>query len=135
MTRHATTLTAVDRRRPLGPLGEDLAVAHLTDDDGLEVVVRNWRLGTGEVRGELDAVALDHAGRTVVVTEVKARGSDRHGGPLVAVTPRKQAKIRSLTAAMLRAEELPYRRVRFDVVGVWLPARGDGRLEHLQRAF
>lgn len=134
MTRHATTLTAVDRRGPLGPLGERLAVAHLTED-GLEVVVRNWRLGTGEVRGELDAVALDHARRTVVVAEVKARSSDRHGGPLVAVTPRKQGRIRTLTAALLRELDLPYRRVRFDVVGVWLPARGDGRLEHLEGAF
>lgn len=135
MTRHATDLTTTRLPGPLGPEGERLAVAHLTQDDGLEVVLRNWRLSTGEVRGELDAVALDHAARTVVVTEVKARRSDRHGGPLAAVTPRKQSKIRSLTAAMLREVDLPYRRVRFDVVGLWLPSAGGGRLEHLQGAF
>lgn len=134
MTRHATDLTTTRLPGPLGPEGERLAVAHLTAD-GLEVVLRNWRLSTGEVRGELDAVALDHAARTVVVTEVKARRSDRHGGPLAAVTPRKQSRIRSLTAAMLRGVDLPYRRVRFDVVGVWLPRAGGGRLEHLQGAF
>lgn len=135
MDRHVARLTTTRTDGPLGPFGERLAVAHLTGDDGLEVVACNWRLRTGQVRGELDVVALDHQRRTVVVAEVKARRSDRHGGPLVAVTPRKQAKIRSLTAAMLRAGDLPYRRVRFDVVGVWLPARGDGHLEHLQRAF
>lgn len=135
MTRHATALPAADRREPLGPLGERLAVAHLTSDDGLALVVRNWRLRTGEVRGELDAVALDHRTRTVVVVEVKARRSDRHGGPLVAVTPRKQGRIRSLTAALLRDVDLPYRRVRFDVVALWLPVDDDGRLEHLQGAF
>ncbi len=135
MTRHATDLTTTRHHGPLGPEGERLAVAHMSGDDGLEVVLRNWRLRTGEVRGELDVVALDHAARTVVVAEVKARRSDRHGGPLAAVTPRKQAKIRSLTAAMLREVDLPYRRVRFDVIGVWLPGAGGGRLEHLQGVF
>lgn len=135
MDRHVARLTTTRPDGPLGPFGERLAVAHLTGDDGLEVVACNWRVRTGEVRGELDVVALDHQRRTVVVAEVKARRSDRHGGPLVAVTPRKQAKVRSLTSMMLREVDLPYRRVRFDVVGVRLPRDEDGRLEHLQGAF
>ena len=135
MPRHSAQLTPVTTDGPLGPLGEDLAVAHLTADDALEVVARNWRVGSGAVRGELDVVALDHARSTVVVAEVKARRSDRHGGPLAAVTPRKQARIRSLTALFLREAALPYRRVRLDVVAVWLPSGGGGRLEHLEGAF
>lgn len=135
MDRHAAHLTTTRSRGPLGPLGERLAAAHLTADDGLEVVHSNWRRRSGEVRGELDLVALDHARRTVVVVEVKARRSERHGGPLVAVTHRKQSKVRSLTAAMLAEADLPYRRVRFDVVGLLLPTRGDGHLEHVLGAF
>lgn len=135
MDRHAASLTTSHLRGPLGPLGERIAAAHLTGDDGLEVVLSNWARRTGEVRGELDLVALDHAARTVVVTEVKARRSDRHGGPLLAVTPRKQAKVRSLAAAMLREAGLPYRRIRFDVVALLLPTRGEGRLEHVPGAF
>ena len=135
MDRHVAHLTTAHLRGPLGPLGERIAAAHLTADDGLEVVLTNWARRTGEVRGELDLVALDHATRTVVVTEVKARRSERHGGPLVAVTRRKQARVRSLAAAMLREVDLPHRRVRFDVVALLLPTRGDGRLEHLPGAF
>ena len=135
MSRHAAPITVARRTGPLGPLGERLAVAHLTGDDGLEVAARNWDVRTGEVRGELDVVALDHAAGLVVVVEVKARRSDAQGGPLAAVTHHKQARIRSLTATMLRREALPYRRVRFDVVGVWLPGSGAGHLEHVQGAF
>ena len=134
MPRHSATLS-IAAAGPLGPLGERLAVAHLTGDDRLEVIATNWAVRSGEVRGELDVVALDRRTGTVVVTEVKTRRSDAQGGPLVAVTARKQAKVRSLTAALLRDAELPFRRVRFDVVGVWLPSHGGGRLEHLEGAF
>lgn len=122
-----------DDRPGVGARGEDLAAAHLVRQ-GLEVVARNWRLATGEVRGELDVVALDHATGTVVVCEVKTRRSDRFGGPLVAVTPRKQAQVRALAVAFLRAAELPYRSVRFDVIGVRLDAVPP-RLQHVPAAF
>ena len=72
-----------DRRR-LGDLGESLAAAHL-EEDGLEVVARNWRLRAGELRGELDLVAVDRAGGLVVVCEVKTRrDAHRFDGALVA---------------------------------------------------
>ena len=135
MQRHDAPVAAARHPGPLGVVGERLAVAHLVGDDGLEVVLRNWRRAHGELRGELDVVALDHATRAVVVVEVKARRSRRHGGPLVAVTPAKQARIRSLTAALLQDLDHPYRRVRLDVVGILLPARGPGRLEHVPGAF
>lgn len=135
MQRHQTVLTTLAPPGPLGPGGEALAVAHLKVDDGLEVVCRNWRRRHGEVRGELDVVALDHEARAVVVVEVKARRSARQGGPLVAVTRTKQARIRGLTAMLLREHDLPYRRVRFDVVGLLLPSRAPGRLEHVPGAF
>lgn len=124
-----------DPRTPIGERGEDLAVVHLVEDDRLEVVQRNWRLPTGELRGELDVVALDHDRRLVVVVEVKARRGNSHGGPLAAVTPRKQAQVRRLVGAYLPGADLPYRRVRLDVVALWLPDRGPRRLEHLEGAF
>ncbi|MBW3659489.1 MAG: YraN family protein, partial [Actinobacteria bacterium] len=54
------TPSELDRRARIGARGEDVAAAHLADL-GLEVVARNWRQRTGEVRGELDVIALDHA--------------------------------------------------------------------------
>jgi putative endonuclease len=105
--------------RSTGQLGEDLAVRHLVVEDGLEVVARNWRLAAGELRGELDVVAVDHARGVVVVCEVKARrDAARFGGALAAVTPRKLSKVRTLTTAFLRTGGLPYRQVRIDVVAV-----------------
>ena len=135
--RHHTRppLLADHADTPLGRRGEALAAAHLEADDELEVVARNWRLASGELRGELDLVALDHAAGLVVVVEVKARRGHAQGGPLVAVTARKQQRIRQLTALLLPGAGLPYRRVRFDVVGLWLPDRAPGRLEHLEGAF
>lgn len=129
----SSTPPSVDPRTGVGARGEDIAAAYLAAE-GLEIVARNWRQSTGEVRGELDLVALDHATATVVVCEVKTRRSDRFGGPLAAVTPRKQAQIRAITVAFLRAGELPYRTVRFDVVGVRLDAVPP-RIEHVRAAF
>lgn len=135
MQRHRAALTTTRLNGALGPAGERLAVAHLIGDDRFEMVCCNWRRRHGEVRGELDVVALDHGARRLVVVEVKARRSERHGGPLVAVTPAKQARIRALTAVLLQDVTTPYRRVRFDVVGLLLPSDAPGRLEHVPGAF
>lgn len=124
LTTHRCPLDRVAVRtlgatRSVGELGEELAARHLRGDDHLEVIARNWRLAAGELRGELDIVALDPAAGTVIVCEVKARrDADRFGGALAAVPPRKRAKVRSLTAAFLRDAALPYRRVRLDVVAI-----------------
>ena len=105
--------------RSVGRLGEDLAARHLVDDDGMTVVARNWRLSAGELRGELDLVAVDPRARIVVVCEVKTRrDAARFGGALAAVSPRKRAKVRSLTAAFLRDASLPYGQVRLDVIAI-----------------
>lgn len=132
--RHDVVVEEPSGGRSLGLRGEVLAARHL-GEDGLEVVARNWRLTAGPVRGELDLIALDGLRGQVVICEVKTRRGDRFGGPLVAVTPRKQARVRRLAATFLPGARLPYRPVRFDVVGVWLPSRGAGRLTHLVEAF
>lgn len=116
-----------------GAVGEQLACELLTNV-GLEVVARNWRVAAGDLRGELDVVALDHDAALVVVVEVKTRRGGGFGGPLAAVTPRKQARLRRLAVAFLVAADLPYRRVRFDVVGVRLD-HDPPRLEHVREAF
>jgi putative endonuclease len=111
-------------RAETGRLGEELAVRHLVDDDGCEVVARNWRLGTGELRGELDIVAVDPAEGCVVVCEVKTRrDADRFGGAAAALGPRQHARLRRLTAAFLADARLPHRRVRLDLVAVDLGRR------------
>ena len=116
-----------------GAIGEDVAARYLAGQ-GLEIVARNWRIARGDLRGELDLVALDHSVRTVVVVEVKTRRGDGFGGALAAVTPRKQARIRRLAVAFLLDARLPYRQVRLDVVAVRLD-HDPPTLDHVVGAF
>lgn len=108
----------------IGRLGEDLAAQHLQADDGLEVVARNWRLSAGDLRGELDLVAVDRATGTVVICEVKTRrDAERFGGALSAVSPRKRAKLRALAGAFLRQAGLGLPHARLDLIAVDLGRR------------
>ncbi|MDX1621373.1 MAG: YraN family protein [Nitriliruptorales bacterium] len=121
-----------NHRTTLGEQGEQLA-AELLTAHGLQIVARNWRLSSGAVRGELDIVALDHDQAQVVVCEVKTRRDRAFGGPLAAVTPQKQAKLRQLALAFVSEAELPYYRIRFDVVGIiW---GSPPEVLHLEGAF
>ena len=56
------------------------------------------------------------------------------GSPLDAVTPRKQAAIRSLAEMYLAKKEPDFDTVRFDVVGI-LVREGTPRLVHVPDAF
>ena len=110
--------------RALGAAGEELAAAHLRDADGLSVLARNWRVTSGELRGELDLVAMDAPAGALVVVEVKTRhDADRFGGALQAISPRKAARIRALTAAFLRQAGMAVGVVRLDVVAIDLGRR------------
>lgn len=121
-------------RIDIGNHGEDLAVAHL-QGRGLEVVARNWRIAAGDLRGELDVIALDHRAGLVVIVEVKTRSGRGYGGPLAAVTPRKQLQLRRLAAAFLVDARLPYRQVRFDVIGIVLDRADAPDLVHIEGAL
>jgi putative endonuclease len=129
-TLHAVRATAAG----LGVAGEQLAARHLVVDDGLRLLARNWRLSAGELRGELDLVAVDQTAGLLVICEVKTRrDADRFGGAVAAVSPRKQAKIRALTAAFLRDSSLAFRRVRLDLIAIDLGRRPT--LTHLEGAL
>jgi len=108
----------------VGRYGERVAARYLVGA-GWQVLDRNWR-GRG---GELDIVAL-HAGALVVV-EVKTRRGVGFGHPAEAVTPRKLARLRRLTAQWLATHDVRPHSIRIDVIAVVLPARGAARLEHL----
>ncbi|HET8978627.1 MAG TPA: YraN family protein [Solirubrobacteraceae bacterium] len=115
-----------------GRSGEDLAAEHLRRL-GYEIVERNYRTRWGE----LDIVA--RAGGTIAFCEVKTRrAGGRAGGPLDAVGPAKQARVRRMAASWLtQRRDRPYADViRFDAIGVTLDAAGRLlSLEHLEGAF
>lgn len=105
---------------------------------GLEILERNAR--PPGCRGELDIVARD--GRAIVFVEVKARAVGAVAGPTspaLAVGHRKQAQLRRLAAAWLRARPSGlggFAELRFDVAGVWMGA-GDVVVgcQYLRAAF
>jgi putative endonuclease len=126
-----------DPRRALGATGERLARAHL-EARGLTVLDTNFRTR----HGELDIVAADE--RCLVFCEVKTRvGRAVPGrqelGPLAAIGPRKQRKLRLLAREWLseHGEATPWRpELRFDAVGVELDRQGRLlRIDHLEGAF
>ncbi len=108
----------------VGRHGEDVAAAFVVRA-GWTVLARNWRCP----EGELDLVALD--GDEVVAVEVKTRRSATYGHPAEAVTYRKLARVRRLTARWLREHDVRPASVRVDVIAVVLPARGAAQVEHL----
>ncbi len=112
----------------LGDYGERLAARHLAAQ-GMVLVERNWRCELGE----LDLVLRD--GDELVCCEVKTRSSAAYGHPLEAVGAAKATRLRRLAERWLE-EHRPDRhgdvRVRIDVVGVLLRARGAPEIEHLR---
>lgn len=121
---HRLPLTGTERRRlltarSLGAAAEELAARHLARDHQLRVIARNWRIAEGELRGELDVVAIDPRTDTLVVCEVKARrDADRFGGAVGALGHGKLRRLRALTGAFLRLQPERFASVRLDLVAV-----------------
>ena len=111
-------------RRALGASGEQ-AAADWYQQNGYEIVARNWRCRDGE----LDLVV--RRGRTFVFCEVKSRTSLAFGAPVEAVTRTKQTRLRHLAARWL-ADHAGVRamEIRFDVASVLA-----GQVEIVQGAF
>lgn len=114
-------------RAEIGSLGEQLAVDHLTSL-GLRVLARNWRCRYGE----LDVIAADADGRTVVFVEVKTRTSDRFGGVAEAVPPAKVRRLRRLAGLWLAGQDVSWATLRIDVVGIRIGRRREPEISHLQ---
>ena len=108
----------------MGQYGERVATAYL-QRAGWEVLDRNWRGADGEI----DIVAV-RAGELIVV-EVKTGRGLGFGHPAEAVTARKLARLRRLTAQWLAAHDAHPRSLRIDVIAVLVPRSGAARVEHL----
>jgi putative endonuclease len=131
----------------VGRYGEDVAARHLAAA-GFVLLDRNWRCAAGEI----DIVAVDR--ETLVFCEVKTRRGLGFGGPLDAVTHDKVRRLRGLALHWLAERRelisaagrpaglgtvppppifssLPPP-IRFDVVGVMVPARGPANVTHVR---
>ena len=91
-----------------GRAGED-AAADWYRARGFDILKRNWRIAEGEI----DLICARPG--LLVICEVKARRTDRHGDPSEAVTRAKQVRLRRLAAAYLGRSDRRFPEVRFDV--------------------
>jgi putative endonuclease len=115
----------MNAKQAVGRHGEAV-VARALQEQGWEVLDRNWRCA----RGELDIVARD--GDVAVAVEVKTRRSSVTGTGLEAVTPVKLARLRRLLGMWLDAQERRFAGARVDVVAVALPPAGAAVLDHVR---
>jgi len=113
-----------------GAAGERAAAQYLKRK-GLKVLLRNVRVGPGEI----DLVCRQ--GETLVIVEVKTRQADALERPSEAVDRRKRRVLIAATDAYLKELGNPEIYVRFDVVEVmldedevvdmeWIPSAFDG---------
>ena len=97
----------------LGRRGEDIAHRFL-QRQGLVVVARNYRMSSGA--GEVDLIAWERD--TLVFVEVKSRQTDEYGAPDRAIGPEKTASLIRSAREYVRHAEVPWEKIRFDVVTV-----------------
>jgi putative endonuclease len=107
LKRHMTADHALGRR------GEDIAHRFL-QRAGIVIVERNYRMASGG--GEVDLVGWEVD--TLVFVEVKSRKSDEYGAPDRAIGPQKQSSLLRAAREYSRHAEVPWEKVRFDVVNV-----------------
>jgi len=98
-----------------GRRGEDIAHRFL-QRAGIVVVARNFRMASGS--GEIDLIGWDKD--VLVVVEVKSRNSGDFGAPERAVGEAKRASLIRAAREYARHAEVPWEKVRFDVVTVVL---------------
>jgi putative endonuclease len=98
-----------------GRRGEDLAHRFLRKR-GYVIVARNHRLPSGDA--EADLICRD--GEYLVIVEVKTRETADFGPPDRAIGVDKQRHLGRIARAYARKAEIPWERVRCDVVTVIL---------------
>lgn len=113
--------------QPLGPQGEDLAVAYLLDRH-YRILQRNYTYG----HLEIDIVAMD--GPELVFVEVKARSNFQYGEPEYFVTEGKQEKLRRAAQAYIERWISGLVTCRFDVIAI-AERNGATEVRHLKNAF
>ncbi len=122
----------MDRAMPsplqrFGQSGESLA-ARCLKKAGYKIIERNHRNRLGEI----DIIARD--GTTLVFVEVKARRSERFGGPKHAVTREKQMHLSRAALLYLKETDQFGQPARFDVVAL-KTSGGGAEVEIVKNAF
>jgi len=114
-----------------GKKGEDLA-EKLLRSKGYEIVERNYHF---RKYGEADIIAKDKEANSLVFVEVKSRKSLFYGDPIYAVTKNKVRQVKKVASGYLFEKEITGINIRFDVITVVLPEKGEPDINHYINAF
>jgi len=110
----------------LGKTGEEKAVEYLISK-GYEILHRNFRCKLGEI----DIVAREIKGRSIVFFEVKTRRNCAFGLPCESITASKLQKIKKITRVYLMMNGLKDENLRIDVIEI-LIIDGKSYIRHLE---
>lgn len=105
----------LDADKALGARGEDLAHRFL-QRRGYTILARNYRPPTGH--REVDIIARH--GETLVIVEVKTRRREEYLPAERAVDREKRRNLERAAVSYIRRAQIPWERVRFDIVSVIL---------------
>ncbi len=111
--RHHARKRRMTADHALGRRGEDI-VHRFLQREGMVVVARNYRMASGA--GEVDLIGWE--GDTLVFVEVKSRQTDEYGAPDRAIGLEKLSALIRSAREYVRHAEVPWDKVRFDVVTV-----------------
>jgi len=111
--RHLGRKRHMNADHALGRRGEDIAHRYL-QRAGIIVVARNYRMESGA--GEIDLIGWDRD--MLVFVEVKSRQTDEYGAPDRAIGREKWWSITRAARDFARHAEVPWEKVRFDIVTV-----------------
>jgi len=112
----------------VGERGEMIAWDYLKKQ-GYEIVEKNYRCSLGE----MDVVAKEKG--QLVFVEIKTRRTDRFGLPEEAVHLAKQKKLIRLTHWYLKETHQEEKAVRFDVLAIRYPEKGEPEFRLIRNAF
>jgi len=109
-----------------GKIGENLAVHFLTKS-GYSIIMQNYHSRFGEI----DIIAAK--GEFIIFFEVKYRKNDFYSTPSMAVTFRKQEKIKKTALHYISENDITNKDFRFDIIEV--VGIGELELNHIENAF
>jgi putative endonuclease len=120
-------------RQAFGLKGERVAEKWLRVH-GWEIAERRFKNGHRDIDLVATREARGGVERTVAFVEVKTRANDTFGGPVAAVSWRKQRELSRSAKVWMSRFQRPGDTFRFDVIGIIL-GRQNVRVQHIENAF